>query len=557
MNIPLNEFEHVIDDSILKRGLSYFNNGAIVDFIELADGEYEASILGTEAYTINIVVRKNIVVEHVCNCPYDLGPVCKHIVAAIFHLQKDELEFQQTKSKKKKTKSVSQQVKELLQQISTKELITFIQEQAKKDKIFRNNLLATFGHLSQNQSKEFYQKQIRTILKTAAGRAGWISWSNMNDVFDSTMPLLQNAEKYLAANKFENVYFISTALIEEMTKAIEYVDDSNGEIGYFIESAIELLFKISKQNIPNNLKQEFFDYCIYNFDKEIFLGWDWHLELLYFATNLAENEKEADIIIKRLNQVKDEYELERAQNFKLILIKKFKGKNEAEEFIKKHISNPSIREIEIKKAIKNKDFEKAILLSKDGIKCDEKEKPGLVKTWYKYLLKIAQIQKDKSNIIKYAKFLFIDNFNPQQDYYQILKDNVDSDKWQPFIEELIKEISNIQSWKSHDLIQKIYINEERWDKLLLLLKQNPHLGNIEDHEKYLVNDYTPEFIEIYKNAIIHFVENNMGRKNYQYACRYLRRMKKLGAKEKVEEIIELFRYQFPKRIALMDELNKV
>ena len=117
MNIPLNEFEQLIDERILKRGLSYFKGGAITDFSEISNGEYEAIVSGTEEYTVQLEISNNTITEHNCNCPYDMGPVCKHIVAVIFHLQQDELELNQpniTIPKKKKTKSVSQQVKELL-----------------------------------------------------------------------------------------------------------------------------------------------------------------------------------------------------------------------------------------------------------------------------------------------------------------------------------------------------------------------------------------------------------------------------------------------------------
>src|SRR5690625_7613242 len=86
-----------------------------------------------------------------------MGPVCKHIVAVIFHLQQDELKLNQPvipKPRKKKTKSVSQQVKELLKTISHKELIEFVEENTKKDREFRDYFLASFGHISGIQSKE-------------------------------------------------------------------------------------------------------------------------------------------------------------------------------------------------------------------------------------------------------------------------------------------------------------------------------------------------------------------------------------------------------------------
>lgn len=158
MQIPLNHFEQLIDETILKRGLSYFKGGAITDFSKISIGQYVAIVSGTEEYTVQLEIKNNAIIEHNCDCPYDMGPVCKHVVAAIFHLQQDVLELNQpnlTKPKKKKTKSVSQQVKELLKEISHKELIDFVQQNTKKDKKFRNYFLASFGHLSQNQSKHF------------------------------------------------------------------------------------------------------------------------------------------------------------------------------------------------------------------------------------------------------------------------------------------------------------------------------------------------------------------------------------------------------------------
>ena len=560
MNIPLNEFEQLIDEIILKRGLSYFKGGAITDFSEVSNGEYEAIVSGTEEYSVQIEVSNNTITEHNCDCPYDMEPVCKHVVAVIFHLQQDELELNQpsvSKPRKKKTKSVSQQIKELLKEISHENLIDFVQENSKKDKKFRNYFLASFGHLSQNQSKEFYQKQIQSILQTAAGRNGWIGWSDMKYVVNTTEPFLENAGKYLAGNNFENVFFISTALLEEMTEAFQYGDDSNGDLGYFVESAMELLSKLAQEKLPKALKKEVFEYCISTFNQKLFDGWDWHLGILHIASELVEQESDAEIILSCLDTINGEYEREQAQSFKLKLLRKFKDKKEVEKYINKHISNSSIRGSEIEKAFKNKDFDRALSLSKDGVNWDKKDKPGLVKVWYNWLLKVAQSQKDISKIIEYSRFLFIDNFQPEQDYYQILKENIEDEDWHPFLEEIIEEITPKQRWTYSELIRKIYIQEKWWDRLFLMLKQNLSMENIQQNEQYLSKDYSSELIELYSERIINYVEKYIGRNHYQTACRYLRRMKKLGGKEKVNELIELFRKQYPQRKALMDELNRV
>ena len=353
------------------------------------------------------------------------------------------------------------------------------------------------------------------------------------------------------------MFYISTSLLEEMTKALQYGDDSNGELGYFVRSAMELLSELTTVEIGLSLKREVFEYCISTFKQELFKGWDWHLELLHIAGDLAENESEADTVLNYLETVKGEFDIDYAQSYKLELLKKHKDQKEVEKFISKHISNPIIRKHEVENAFENKDFARAIALAKDGIVCDEQNKPGLVKDWYNWLLKVALAQEERAKIIEYARFLFIENFHPEQDYYQILKDTIEPENWRSFLEEIIKEITPKTRWSYTELLRSIYIREAWWGRLLLLLKNNLSLGNIEENEAYLAKDYAAELVALYKERIIEFVEQNVGRRHYQTACKYMRRMKKLGGSEEVENLITLFRKQYPQRSALMDELSRV
>lgn len=560
MKIPLNEFEHIIDETILIRGLSYFKEGFVTEFSEITNGEFKAKVSGSEEYTVNLKVENDIIIEHNCDCPYDMGPVCKHIVASIFYLKQDELNLNQQHLplvKKKKNKTVSQQLKEVLDKVSHQDLKEFIHEQSKTDRQFRNLFLASFSHLLESQSKEFYQKQIKSVLNSAKDRHGFIGWHAMKYLEQGIDPTITIAEKQLEHKKYKNAIDICTALMEEMTEAIQFSDDSNGYIGEVINSSYEMLYDIATQNISADIKRELFDYCITAFKKRLFDGWDWHIGILNVAYQLTDNEYQADIILKCLDTVNGKYERERAQPFKLDIISKYKDAKEVQKFIDNHITNSSIRNSEIEKAMDNKDFEKAIRLCKDGIEYDKKDRPGLVKDWYNWLLKIAQAQNDKTKIIEYSRFLFIDNFYPEQDYYQILKQEIEPNKWKDFLEGIIEEVTSNGGWKYNELVRKIYINEKWWDRLLLLLKENTSLESIKNNEKYLSKDYSQELIQLYYDRLIIFVDSFMGRNHYQTACRYLRRMKKLGGSEKVNELIEYFKTTYPKRKALLDELSRV
>lgn len=557
MDIPLNEFEQVINETILKRGVSYYNKGYVTDFAELATGEYEAIVTGTMEYVVNLHIKNNMVVAYYCSCPYDRGPVCKHIVAAILFLKQDELDLNQHQPKRKKRKPVAQQLQEVIQKIAPEELQEFVKQQAKVDKQFKNLFLAYFAHLHESQSKEFYQDQIRSIVNSATDNYGFIGWHEMAYLEQGIAPIISMAENHFENGNYQSAVSILTALLEEINKAIEFSDDSNGVLGGIIENAYEMLHAIARKDLPDTVRVAYFNYCISSFAQRLFDGWDWHLDILSIASELANNESEGDIIIKHLDTINGDYERKRAEMLKLSLLTKYKPKKDVQEFIEKHIANSLIRNKEIARAVESKEFARAIKLCQDGIAYDARDKPGLVKDWYNWLLEIAQIQNDKVKIIEYARFLFIDNFMPKQDYYAILKQNVEPAEWQDFLEQIIKEISARGGWLYEGLVRRIYIEEKWWDRLFMLLKEDASLSNIENNEKYLAKDYAGELIQLYRDRIIEYLAGVKARKHYQEACRYLRRMKKLGGTKEVNKLLAYFREAYPKRKALLEELNKV
>lgn len=569
MQIPLNQFEQFIDETILKRGLSYFKNGYVSEPEEITPNVYEAIVTGTEDYTVELKIKNGTIVEHVCTCPYDLGFICKHVVAVIFYLQQDVLEIKQKNAskqgnkekiatKKPKKKTITEQVNEVLEKISHDELKQFIREKTEHNPPLRNLFLSSFAHQNTNESKEIYTKQVKSILRTASGRDGFIYWNQTRGVGKAIDELLDAAQKQLEIKNYKSAIFICTAVMEELTGALQYTDDSNGDIGGNIDFAYDLLYDIVKEKLPEEIRKFLFEYCLSTFEKGVFSGWDWHFGLMRLAFELLINEDEAQQIITHLDKIRDsEYDREVAQSIKLNIIKKTKGENEAEKFIEQNLSNPTIRNEAIAKALKNKEYEKAIVIANDGIKQDEKNKPGLVKDWYNWLLKIAQAQQDKAKIIEYARLLFIDNFSNEQDYYQLLRNNIETENWNNFIEGIINDIKLKKRWLDVELIAKIYIKEEWWNRLLELVTINPTLSYIEQYEKYLSKDYSNELIQLYAEAVVKYIKNNTGRNHYQTACKYLRRIIKLGGRKVAEKIILDLRTQYPQRRSLIEELNLV
>lgn len=564
MIIPLHSFEQYIDETILKRGLSYFEKGYISEFITLSENEYEAIVEGSEEYTVHLKILNDNIVSHDCNCPYDFGSVCKHVVATLFYMQQDVLNLSENKPKKVKIQkkvSMNKQVEDILNSIDETSLHEFIVNYSKQDQKFRNYFLVSFGHLIQKQDASFYRGQIKEVVKAASDRHGFIDWHNMKYLYQSLQPLIQQMKSYVQSNNLRQVFYLSSVLLEEMNETINNADDSNGEIGYFIETSMETLHAItSSDELDPTLGREIFEYCIQIYNEKIFLGWDWHLGILEVAENLVENEQDADRLITALKNTTNEYERNRTQLIGLKLMRQYKAKSEVEQFINQNISNYRIREMEIQKAVGNKNFEYAEKLCLGGIELDKEDKPGLAREWERWLLKIAQMEKDIPKIIHFAKHLYLnDSRSSGDDYFELMKKYTPEEHWNSEVEKLIHHIEKREKnrWYSRELIRKIYIKQEWWDRLFNLLKQTESLQNIEQEESYLKNDYAPELVEMYSKRLVDYVEKYVAREHYKTACRYLRRMKKLGGVLEVNRLIEYFRKTYPMRKALLDELNRV
>lgn len=556
MRIPLKNFEQYIDDEILDRGLDYFETDSVTELEEISVGKYEALVEGSKDYTVRLTLKDDIIENFDCDCPYNKGPVCKHEVAVFYYLKNISDGGQIINSTK--IIDVSIQVNDLLEKVSHEELMQFVRVSVEDDPQFRNKFLSTFAKHNSNESKELYLIQVKSILESISGRNRFIDWESTNRVAYQIDNLLETARKQIDARNFISAFYICTAVMEQLTVALEYSDDSSGDIGGSINWAFDILFDITKKNLSEETRKIIFEYCYTSFKNKIYSGWDWHIGILELASLLIKTDEEAESILKQIdNYKKSDFEIENLQNIKYDILLKINREDEAEKFLEQNIKNSQLRRRAIQNEYEKKNFEKAAILAKDGVSVDMKSKPGLALEWYDWLLKIALAQKDNVRIIEYARLLLIENFTREQDYYQILKKFVEPEKWVEFIEAVVSDISKQKRFPDINLIASIYIKEKWWERLFDLVKRSKSLYTIEQYEKHLSKNYAHEIADLYSDAIKEYMENNVGRKHYQHVCNYIRKIKKLSTKEKSTQIITYLKTKYPTRRALIEELSNV
>lgn len=570
MEIPLSHFEEYIDEPILKRGLSYFKNGFVHEPEEIRPGDYEAVVEGSEDYTVKLSIRNRVITEHSCDCSYDMGPVCKHVAAVIFYLEQEKLGLTQntkkgsskkakaSSSKPSKRKTLAQQVDDLLGKATHDELILFVRELAAKDSLFRDLLLASFAQYNPNESKTLYTKQVKTLIKVARGKYGFLDSSGAEYVSNELSSMLGLANHYIRKGNHKSAFFICTAIMDELISALEYADDMDGHLTDTIYDAYDTLTAIAQADPPEEVRKLIFKYCLTSFSKRSFSGWDWHLNFLHLAAYMLSTDSEMEELFKRIAAIpkSSEYEVKKAQEIQYDVLLKRKGESVAQKYLEQNIDNPSFRARAIQDALDQKDYEKATALANEGIEQDSGY-PGLVASWYDWLLKIAESQNDTERIILYARYLLLKSHNPKRDYYQILKEIVPPEEWTNFVEAIVQEAMERKPYYRTDLVASIFIREEWWSRLLDLVKKEYTLDQLAKYEKLLAQHFPSELADLYAERIIRYVENHVGRSHYRTACKYIRKMIKLGARDKADEVISQLRQTHYRKKALMEELDNV
>lgn len=487
------------------------------------------------------------------------------MAATLFFMQQEKLDISpsskkplKAKTPAKKRNTVYEQVDKILQKLTIEEIRQYIHEYSENDSQFRKAFLLRFRSEINGESKKFYSSQIKAILRAVKGRDHFIPYNRTSTVWKEVNALLVNAQRHLEKGKYQTTFFIATAVLEEMNEALQFADDSNGDIGSCIECAMDLIYKIVAVGISEDIRKQVITYCITKYNSEKFEGWDWHLQLLDLAILIQKTVEEATEISEALDAPQtSEYTNQKIQELKLALLKRTGTEKDVEAFIKQNLVNPVFRRDAIAGALNRKEFDKAIKLAYEGIEIDKMKRPGLVADWYVWLLKCAQLQKQKDKIIEYARILYLKDIRNTQDYYGILKETIEKTQWDTFVVQLVREITAEGRWYDYDKLAAIYIREQWWNELLELLQTRPSLNSLERYEEHLKAQFPDKVIELYELAIIEYLLDNTGRGHYKTACRYLRRMKKLGAGKRVDEMIVQLKKEHPTRYALIEELNEV
>ncbi|HKL47398.1 MAG TPA: hypothetical protein VJ878_01920, partial [Candidatus Izemoplasmatales bacterium] len=84
----LSNFEEFINEVILERGKNYFRLGRY-KLMHCIDNQFTYQVYGTRNYTSKVTFKAGSLHSYACDCPYDMGPICKHIVCVLYDIKEN------------------------------------------------------------------------------------------------------------------------------------------------------------------------------------------------------------------------------------------------------------------------------------------------------------------------------------------------------------------------------------------------------------------------------------------------------------------------------------
>jgi len=549
-----------VGGQIRVRGENYYNN----DYISFLTynpqkhsyyGEVEGS--GFEDYKVRIGLDENNNVSHYnCNCPYDWGDMCKHIVAVLLaiengkYIESSEKDIDVVKNIEK-IETDGDDLVDLINNASKEDLIKFITEKGFKYGDFPTDLYRFLKKPKINEEIKFLVGDIKGIISDAS----YFKFDNdpyyhqdETDKFSNDLEkVLQQSEESLNKDRYMVPFHVSIEIINGVNSLFEFSFEN-----YSLEGLVYDSFKVLNDSC-NFIKifgtddeiENAFNILIKN-SKNNFIDTDYNYDFINETLKFVNKSNEKEIYNAIDNIELSEYHYSDNMIIKSKIIEIIDGKEESEKF---KMSNTQIDEFAmelIEKAINGNDINFAEKLALE--KVNENKEGYNQEKWEKILHNIYKSFKVINNQIKIATNLLKKG---NSEYYYILKEVYGSSG---LLEEKHEElIINLIENNSFDDYGPILKEEKQWELLW---------EGVKDHPKTIF-EYGPDLVKIYKEAVYKFYyhilidqgETANYREGYKVFVNDLRKLYDVGGEKYADKVFDYFRENYKIRRAMQEELN--
>jgi uncharacterized Zn finger protein len=214
-----------------RRGEEYYREGAVSNTAiqgTLLSGECAGTY--TPYYRVQVELDGAGIANASCTCLYEYGGYCKHIVALLLAYLHHPKSFAARKAPA-----------ELLADLDHNDLIAILTKliQEQPDLYDRIEAMTSVPSKSKKKRKkkvdiEVYRRHIISIVHSLDGMRMSEAYWHVGGLANQLREVQESAVKFLDAGDAETALEILLVLLDEASRAIEYIDDSDGELGGYV-----------------------------------------------------------------------------------------------------------------------------------------------------------------------------------------------------------------------------------------------------------------------------------------------------------------------------------
>ncbi len=546
------------DDRIIERGERYYHEGRVVDLQELFSGEYQATVRGSEDYTVSVTLGPNSQYAFDCDCPYWNAPFCKHVVAVLLALQARSIQTEPAPEKASQPKEAPMDA--LLSGLSKEKLVSLLLEITSAFPPSQSWLQARISPPEDEIAS--YRHTIRQIAGVYL-HDHFIRYRDMGYALRGAEEALARLEeKLLSSDDVLQTLDFALMLAEETLSIMNSGDDSDGGAGEIIFSCLDTLEQHLLQRVLQedaDIQQKYYQRLMAVIQSPLFRGWDsWNRQLMEQCIRIADQlpslrEELLRYQLKKMEPMEDaedyigQFEQQQAQEAYFTLLSRWGEEDAAHAFAAKHMEHDSFRIYFYEDYLRQKESDKAIDL------CLQAEKacvscPGLYRQWQKRRYAVYALSNRQDEQRQLAEALLMEG---EGEFYPLLKGLYSPDAWPLKRAELLDQLYQRHQ---HTYLETILAED---DRLRLIAYVRLHPTAVFHFYDRLLPDYANEIQNLFLSAMKILASQATDRKAYQNVCRHVRIVGKVCGKSSAIALIHELQQAYPRKPAFQDELQKL
>ncbi len=449
----------------------------------------------------------------------------------------------------------------ILASLSPEEMRQYLASLIETNEDARRHLMATFPAKSGLTVADL-KAIVASSLKPLAYQRGFVHPSVAMAALGPVSQLVDTASRSLLNEDLKGAITICQAVIERLVPAFQTIDDSNGILSGLVDSAFDILETVPLHNPPEAIRSGLFAYCVSNATRKVYDGWDAEWRFANLAADLAAPDEERTLVkltiaMRKRDTGSEWIEQHTAEHAAQVLLRFFMRTSSTEfirQFIEENLRFPSIRMTAIASAMRNKEFDKAISLTEEGIRLSgEQRLPGLVSQFNEQLLTIYREQGNKADAVRMAEILFKESRHTLK-YFEVLKEMMELEEWVERRPEFLEKIRKEGDMRS---LAVIYAADRDFPSLMTALEQYGRLELLEGYESVLLSEYRTRLQQLYFRIIILDLDLRPKRSTYRFNAKVLAGMLKKYDNDTVRRFAGELREKFNGRPAFLEELRRV